>query len=91
MQTADGFCCLGVACQVLIPKDEKVFCNNAPDKLDGGFPTDQKSAPKWLVEINDDFTSKGKNPSAITWLNDNGVKTFSELADILEKTYKDKK
>ena len=55
LQNANGFCCLGVACDIFIPQDKKTLSD---DFLAGGFPETQAYAPEWLKKINDDFAVK---------------------------------
>lgn len=83
LQNSDGYCCLGVACEVLIPKglqyvEEEGF-------LIGDFPDDQKYSPKWLTEINDDFSHK--TSQELAQLNDVDHMSFDEIADCLEAVY----
>lgn len=88
LQDKKGYCCLGVACDVFIPKkkhkrDEKGF-------LMGGMPSGQKHSPKWLLEISNIVGNQ--IGWSLVFLNDgvsiNNMKkvkyTFDEIADILE-------
>ena len=60
LQDSKGFCCLGVACDVLIPQDKKKMSTAQPGMLRGGMPTvhDQPNAPQWLRELSLDFANK---------------------------------
>jgi hypothetical protein len=84
LQDNSGYCCLGVACRVFIPKDDLVL-----DKwgvMDGGMPKDdQQNAPEWLNDINDDF--KKQTGKELVTLNDSDDFTFDMIADMLELVY----
>ena len=100
LQDEKGYCCLGVACKVLIPdnKINKRKYNN--DLMSGGIPSWQPYAPDWLKGINDDFkdkmdykfennqiTDKYKMNYSLGRLNDELLMTFDEIADCLELVY----
>ncbi len=152
LQDEHGYCCLGVACKVLIPKGKlemkeeeneegemvktkfikgdlprdqkyapawleeiaslKIEPSNEGDgkttgeitdlndnqnwdfkmiaeALEGSFPDNQKYAPKWTREINDDFENIKGN--SLSELNDEQNYTFKQIADELEKTYPERK
>ena len=81
----NSYCCLGVACIVLIPQD-KLFLSPSvlPDgstyaKLYGVYPGAQTHAPRWLKDINDDF--KAKTGIALSDRNDNDNWSFTQIAD----------
>ena len=83
LQNENGYCCLGVACLVTIPKrkletDDMQF-------IIGAIPEDQQHAPKWLKDINEDFYEKTGHP--LTIINDSGKYSFDDIADILELVY----
>ena len=80
--TKDKYCCLGVACLVIIPKD-KLERNN--DLIVGGLPESQRHCPKWLSFINGDFAKQ--TGVSLTVRNDSHEWTFSQIADALEKIY----
>lgn len=83
LEDSDGFCCLGVACKVLIPK-YKLFIDDY-GFIQGEIPENQGNSPVWLNKINDNFsiiTSK-----SLVDLNDNKNFTFDEIADVLELVY----
>ena len=82
LQTDRGYCCLGVACKVLIPKEKQLLHQG---RLDGGMPSTQHSAPGWLKEIS-------RNVFLITGIalidyNDIYKFKFNEIADLLEQLY----
>lgn len=89
LQSDSGFCCLGVACDVFIPKSKRKL-NHDKKHMHGGFPVQQPHAPGWLKGINMDFQSKtGFNLANI---NDGGIGpikkfSFNEIADLLEAVY----
>jgi hypothetical protein len=83
LQDEIGYCCLGVACKVLIPVDQQKL--NMFGYLFGVMPNDQPNAPKWLKDIIVDFSKKtGKY---LTALNDIDGLSFNEIADVLEMVY----
>lgn len=100
LQTAKGHCCLGVSCEVNIPKDKQ---NRNEGLLIGGFPYNQSDAPKWLKRLNTDFFNiirhGGTKGIDLSTLNDTGyldsqeqmicctALSFSEIADMLELIY----
>src|ERR1700677_990029 len=81
LQSSAGFCCLGVACKVLIPNEKVKFAIEydttydddegfESDLMSGELPDAQEHAPDWLKNINDDFCSRtGKS---LDELNDHG-------------------
>lgn len=79
LQNQRGFCCLGVACEVLIPEKRK-------DKLNGllshSLPSAQEYAPIWLKDLNIYFYIEyGKD---LAHLNDKERKDFNYIADLIE-------
>jgi len=80
LQTQNGFCCLGVACKVLVPDYE-----TSGGMLMGALPLPYSGAPEWLVHIHDDFTDKTRKH--LSSLNDKEGFTFDEIADLLEAVY----
>jgi hypothetical protein len=82
LNNLDGYCCLGVACKVLIPNEK---LNLVGEIILGSFVHDQINAPQWLRDINVDFESK--TGITLSMLNDKNGASFNEIADILEKTY----
>jgi len=86
LQGPDGFCCLGVACDVLIPDKEK---HMSGDFLSGYFPNHQ-AAPQWLNHVNCDFSEKTKiegKSQNLSEMNDNQSMPFALIADCLEIVY----
>jgi len=80
LEGAEGFCCMGTACKVLVPEYQTL-----DGMLVGGFPRRGRGAPKWLTEISKDFALK--KLSYLEELNDNAGATFDEIADLLEAVY----
>lgn len=85
LQNKNGYCCLGVACKVLIPKDQQKLFG---DFLEGCMPIRQSCAAEWLKNINADFATKSRSGLAIIQLNDEKKYTFKEIANRLERVYK---
>lgn len=91
----DGFCCLGVACEVAIKHGLVV----TKGQLDGSsdyitYDNDSACLPRSVVEwygfevanpwlITDDFAF----PMAAAVVNDSMNKTFNEIADLFEGTF----
>lgn len=99
LQNEDGFCCLGVACDLFIPKVKQDIDRGY---IYGDFPKDQPNAPVWLKTINGDFReltgvrlSELNDESEATIWEEDGYPTFKwkkrltfdELADLLEAVY----
>lgn len=84
LQDHRGFCCLGVACDIFIPKEKKRFLEKNRC-LYGDLPKYQKHSPAWLLSINDDFDTKTNKRLSV--LNDNDRMSFDEIADLLEAVY----
>jgi len=84
LQDLSGYCCLGVACKIFIPKTKQIKFNNL---LFGGLPIDQKYAPKWLKNINDNLSLFTQNHDCFSDLNDSKDYTFDEIADVIELIY----
>lgn len=97
LQNENGYCCLGIACEALIPKKklsyEYKFGKSKGKKfIAGGMPAMQQHAPEWLKDINSDFqrTNDSLHPVGLINLNDAaGDKqwSFKEIARALEATY----
>jgi hypothetical protein len=83
LQDGRGYCCLGVACEVLIP--DKLKERGALGWLSGGMPSCQSHGPIWLKEINLDLSLLLSSPLAE--MNDSKKMTFDEIADVLEAVY----
>lgn len=88
LNNSAGFCCLGVACKVFIPKNKQRISFG---HIDGFLPDDQKNSPKWLKNISNDFQQlTGKD---LYRLNDGDTAinlqnySFNEIADLLEAVY----
>jgi len=90
LQDQDGYCCLGVACEVLIPDRTKEVYEmegiTPQYLLRGNMPGEQRFAPDWLDEVDGDFGDKTRHQ--LTELNDTLGFSFDEIADILEMVYK---
>lgn len=80
LQNESGYCCLGVACKVLVP-------NYTTDNgyLIGTLPQTYRNAPKWLSNIDNNFNHiTNKN---LVVLNDADDYSFDEIADLLQAVY----
>ena len=96
------FCCLGVACDVIIPEKKQEHCTHG---LFGEVPDDQAHAPEWLKGISEDVrhrfnggsTTKsmklgkeGESPyieASLVDINDGKYMNFQEISDALELCY----
>jgi hypothetical protein len=82
LERNNHYCCLGVACDVLIPQELKKTYDL---ELVGSMPCSQKYAPEWLKKINRDvFDITGFD---LVLLNDGRLANFNEIADLLESLY----
>ena len=77
------YCCLGVACKVLIPKH--LLETHGKGLLIGKEPEDQLHSPQWLADI--DFNFDVTTGKSLMRLNDEENFTFNEIADLLEAVY----
>lgn len=96
LQNTIGYCCLGVACDIFIPKNKQ---QKQYGRILGGVPEDQPLAPKWLKQVNMQIEHLTKK--SLSHLNDSGIVTylemshfekldpltFDEIADVLEAVY----
>ena len=86
LQDDIGFCCLGVACEVLefkkirYPKKSLAY-----GRLMGRTPIEQPNVPRWLKYINRDVFKK--TDYELVELNDTLNMTFPEIADTLYAVY----
>lgn len=81
LQTANGYCCLGVACKILSESHE-LFGDGM---LIGITPRTLYNDPEWLEKINLDFYElTGEH---LYHLNDTEDFSFDEIADLLEAVY----
>ena len=77
------FCCLGVACKILIPEDKTDI--DSYDLLVGAFPAAQFNSPFWLTQINQDV--KSKTGTSLTERNDVNEQNFKQIAVLIENLY----
>lgn len=84
LQDENGFCCLGVACDLFIPKEKQSLYIDEPF-MSGDMPHDQPYSPDWLVVIEKEFRKVSEE--LLTCLNDDKDFTFDEIADVLEAVY----
>jgi len=96
LEDDSGHCCLGVACEVFIPKKLQIRDNDGYliGGMPSGLPASQAASPEWLSQIERILETY------IPGLNDDGVViidtehreqhepfTFDEIADLLEYEY----
>ena len=81
LQDEKGYCCLGVACEVLIPKSKQQKYSSS-DFLQGLSPFNQIHSPRWLKYISVEI-AKLYGVSLMN-LNDKHNYTFNDIADLLE-------
>lgn len=83
LQDSQGYCCLGVACEVLIPKDKR---SRSDGYFNGAFPREEENSPEWLKDINHDFRLKTLDyTTSLGALNDHFDLTFKQIADHIEE------
>ena len=81
LQSLDNtYCCLGVACKVLIPHDKLKLYHDGV--IAGSTPHEQSNAPEWLKRIDGEFGRYWGD--SLVYLNDTGKYTFEWIADMLE-------
>ena len=83
LQNTKGYCCLGVACKVLIPENKQI--KDKKNRLEGALPAGQPFAPDWLKAINTDV--KDQTGRSLSFQNDGKYMSFQQIADLLEKLY----
>lgn len=98
LQDGKGYCCLGVACAITIPKSKQEKTRN---KLKGLDLSGQIHCPKLLKKIVDEF--RYKTDADLIQLNDGKYiynsnfkgtvykYTFDEIAELLEETFINKR
>lgn len=85
LQSKEGHCCLGVACEIFMPEADKDRCE-INGHLDGFLPEhSQRKAPDWLKNLNGDVCHK--IDEGLSDLNDSYKYTFDEIADVIELLY----
>ena len=77
-------CCLGVGCDVFVPKEKRIFSYKS-DVMKGIEPQSQPHSPDWLKNVNYNF--KAKFGYTLMSLNDSEGFTFDMIADCLELIY----
>jgi len=85
LESREGaYCCLGVACILLIPEEDLVMFSH---RIEGGTPNAQNNAPEWLKNIDKHMKEKvGIDPVT---LNDTQHKTFPEIGQIIYEAYEE--
>lgn len=84
LKTVDGYCCLGVACEVAIKAGVPVSVGTFGlfPAFDGETARLPRAVRDWLG-LRDDYGTHGDDVTSLTHENDHG-KTFLEIADIIE-------
>lgn len=82
LQSAEGFCCLGVACEVLI---SETHLSKYANKLSGCDPWNQPHAPYWLKVMNSDVNNR--TGLGLMRANDENRYDFETIAQVLEDVY----
>lgn len=85
LQDNQGYCCLGVACELFVADEIKNYDNFDQSILSGGTPENQPRSTNWLNFINEDV--ERKTGSSLINYNDNRRKSFKQIAKIIENTY----
>ena len=83
LQNEGGYCCLGVACKIFIPKNKQQIYHNG--ELSGSVPASQPNAPEWLVEVSG--ATQELIGTSLMSANDIKGYDFNEIADIIELLY----
>ena len=83
-----GYCCLGVACKIFIPKNK--ILKDRKGFIHGAIPDEQYASPKWLNDIDHDF--RLMTGVYLSMLNDDGIEdldpfTFDEISDLVESVF----
>jgi hypothetical protein len=97
LQSAKGYCCLGVACAELIPPKLQIR-EGFDGFLVGQLPAAQYNAPAWLAQVNGEFALRvnampgvlGKSiqdSTNLSSLNDNHNWTFQQIANAIEQVF----
>jgi len=54
----DYYCCLGIGAICTIPEESLKKSTLNPELIKGGMPSQQEEAPRWLINVNQDFANK---------------------------------
>lgn len=84
LQDANGFCCLGVACEIFIP-ESRLQHYSQTGYLIGRVPGHQMHCPRWLRVLMDDFHEI--SGIGLSELNDDYYFSFNEIADVIQLIY----
>jgi len=95
LNNSAGFCCLGVACDLIIPPEK---LHKDPVFIVGVIPGAQAGSPEWLKRIDRDVMVRNRMLgfsmyhdsllcSSLTSVNDLGLYSFEDIANILEDIY----
>jgi hypothetical protein len=86
LQNSEGYCCLGVACKVLIPEEKLLL--NGHGYISGINPHTQEHAPFWLKHININYQNFSDKNICVWELNDAMKLSFEDIAKVLRKAYR---
>jgi len=93
LQDEQGYCCLGVACDIFIPDGMKTVHPNT-GLMTGGLPNSQANSPEWLSQIEGilgiyipALNDHGRITTNTEYPEQHGPFTFDEIADLLEYEY----
>lgn len=82
LQGNNGYCCLGVACQLAKEQGIEVHITAHSGLISGGELSDQRAVWNWLgLRNSTGYIDQGE----LTQLNDECGYTFPELADFIEE------
>lgn len=88
LQSFEGYCCLGVGCRVLIPKNKLRLDKGV---IVGEFPGAQPNAPRWLQKINEQEYGIGDksylDKYTLSYINDEKLMTFEEIGMLIQFAY----
>lgn len=82
LQSAEGYCCLGVLCKINIPLEKQELLWGY---LYGATPKDQSNTLQWIRDVN--FEMWTKTNHSFSQLNDIDGATFDEIADLIQLYY----
>ena len=88
LTNGEGFCCLGVLCNIHALEHNKVWENEFAPRYFNCFAYLPKQVMKWseVKSIDGEFIDGYHNCCSLAILNDEG-KSFKEIVDIIEKYF----
>lgn len=90
LQDTTGYCCLGVACKLFIPKSKLEY--DFYGVISGTLPEGQENAPEWLKNIDrevHEICGYGLSKLNDSYILKEGLQRFNfdEIADVLQAIY----